>query len=413
MGYFRSIQQIKEIHTLRVLDLTADLIRLNPANYTAWQYRRLCLLYHYNHSSSSSSFNIDNELIFIQEIADIFGAKNYQLWAHRREIIRWILENGTKLYEDDLSTSSSSSLSNTKKTEIFNQWKQELGYNELLFTLRYLIKDIKNYHVWGQRQWIIQTFNIWDQIINTNTVNINEFEFIENLLIGNDDSDIRNNSVWNYRWFIFTRGKGHINMQTVPTIIDAINLSSSSSNTPTTSNNSYIITEELLSKEIQFVLTCLNIVQKNESAWSYLRALVRLPYISSNTNQPNINISLHNWLIIYKFCVKCQNFSYPGINIYANEWLAEYYEEELYYYGNNKNITKNEISSSSSTTSSSAISLSSMNCITTSFNECYQKIIELYTNNYNHDIIRKKYWLYRNQIIQQYYTNIIQKDTHP
>lgn len=41
-GYFRAIQQKNET-SKRALQLTADVIQHNSANYTAWYYRRRCL----------------------------------------------------------------------------------------------------------------------------------------------------------------------------------------------------------------------------------------------------------------------------------------------------------------------------------------------------------------------------------
>jgi protein farnesyltransferase/geranylgeranyltransferase type-1 subunit alpha len=58
---------------------------------------------------------------------------------------------------------------------------------ELSFINEILSDDAKNYHAWTYRQWVIRTFNLWE----------NELEFVNKLL----DKDVRNNSAWNQRYF--------------------------------------------------------------------------------------------------------------------------------------------------------------------------------------------------------------------
>jgi protein farnesyltransferase/geranylgeranyltransferase type-1 subunit alpha len=49
--------------------------------------------------------------------------------------------------------------------------------------------DMKNYHVWSYRQWLVQRFDLWDS---------GELEATEELL----EKDVRNNSAWNHRWYL-------------------------------------------------------------------------------------------------------------------------------------------------------------------------------------------------------------------
>ena len=64
------------------------MIEQNSANYTAWAYRRRCLLA--LHSS------LEEELSFAERIA-FSTPKNYQLWHHRRAIVDIVGQPGNEL----------------------------------------------------------------------------------------------------------------------------------------------------------------------------------------------------------------------------------------------------------------------------------------------------------------------------
>lgn len=63
---------------------------------------------------------------------------------------------------------------------------------ELDFTAAALELDAKNYHAWAHRQDMIQTFDLW----------AHELEYVEKLI----KEDVRNNSAWNQRFFITSKG---------------------------------------------------------------------------------------------------------------------------------------------------------------------------------------------------------------
>ena len=100
---------------MRALELTTDALRLNPANYTVWQYRRDIL--------RSLNCNLYDELAYLQDIIRD-NAKNYQVWHHRRVIVQML---------DDPS--------------------KELELTEIA-----LETDAKNYHAWQHRQWAIKAY---------------------------------------------------------------------------------------------------------------------------------------------------------------------------------------------------------------------------------------------------------------
>jgi protein farnesyltransferase/geranylgeranyltransferase type-1 subunit alpha len=143
MGLFRAVVFSGE-RSKRVLRLTEDLLELNAANYTVWQYRRDCL--------KETAADLMKEVKYMDDFADE-NPKNYQIWFHRRAVVE-LLGNGS----------------------------QEKAFTERVFEL-----DAKNYHAWAHRQWAISKFGLWE----------GEIAFVETLI----EQDLRNNSAWNQRWF--------------------------------------------------------------------------------------------------------------------------------------------------------------------------------------------------------------------
>ncbi|WCJ41380.1 Protein farnesyltransferase/geranylgeranyltransferase type-1 subunit alpha [Euphorbia peplus] len=149
MNYFRAIY-ISDERSPRALQLTHDVILLNPGNYTVWHFRRLVL----------EALNVDliEEVDFVERIAKD-NSKNYQIWHHRR----WVAEK--------LGTDATA--------------------RELQFTKKIISLDAKNYHAWSHRQWVLKALGGWED----------ELDYCAQLL----DDDVFNNSAWNQRYFVITR----------------------------------------------------------------------------------------------------------------------------------------------------------------------------------------------------------------
>ncbi|KAK4952061.1 CAAX geranylgeranyltransferase alpha subunit [Elasticomyces elasticus] len=145
MSYLRALMAANELSP-RALELTEDLIDMNPAHYTVWLYRSKILF--------ALESDLHEELEWLNETA-LAHQKNYQIWHHRNLII------------DKLGSCE----------------------GEAEFVGRMLERDAKNYHVWSYRQWLVKRFNLWEE---------GELEFTEKML----KEDVRNNSAWNHRWFV-------------------------------------------------------------------------------------------------------------------------------------------------------------------------------------------------------------------
>ncbi|KXL48601.1 hypothetical protein M433DRAFT_56742 [Acidomyces richmondensis BFW] len=154
MSYLRAVMAVNE-YSPRVLELTEDLIDMNPAHYTVWLYRAQCLF--------AINADLRMELEWLNETA-LAHQKNYQIWHHRFLLLGKLgEENGEGL--------------------------DEVVEAERQFIAQMFEKDAKNYHVWSYRQWLVKRFGLWDK---------GELEFTERML----ERDVRNNSAWNHRWYV-------------------------------------------------------------------------------------------------------------------------------------------------------------------------------------------------------------------
>jgi len=150
-GYLRAVVQSGE-KSERVMKLTEHVIRLNPAHYSAWQYRYETVV--------ALSWPLDVEMTLMDELAEKY-LKTYQVWHHRRLIL---LLPGT----------------------VAGRVAQELTY-----IANILRADEKNYHTWAHRQWLLAFHNddaLW----------AGELDFVDTML----NRDLRNNSAWHHRFFV-------------------------------------------------------------------------------------------------------------------------------------------------------------------------------------------------------------------
>lgn len=149
MSYFRAIIKLDE-RSLRAFEITSEVVRICPGNYTGWYYRGLLV--------DQLQINLQTEKIFLSVISTK-NPKNYQIWSYRRELLK-------KINNAD---------------------------GELEFVKTILDIDAKNIHAWGYRQWLIRTFGLWQD----------EAEFVEGLI----NADPLNNSAWSQRFYVLSHSE--------------------------------------------------------------------------------------------------------------------------------------------------------------------------------------------------------------
>mmetsp|Transcript_27725 Transcript_27725/g.58265 ORF Transcript_27725/g.58265 Transcript_27725/m.58265 type:complete len:389 (+) Transcript_27725:192-1358(+) len=234
--YLRSVVKIDE-RSERAFDLTTVCLKLNPANYTVWHFRRRCLIALTAASHASDRLRDANlptiDLASIEkdlDFADRLGGtnpKNYQLWYHRRALLECLL----RVSDGNLPGEESSS-------GIVKIARKELEYVDKI-----LGDDSKNYHAWSHRQWIIRT-------VNNSDLWVSEVDYSHSKIL----SDPRNNSAWNQRWFALHEGQ----------------ISTRSNSSKASYRGKSILSLEKANDEANYALCGAKVDPFNESPWRYL-----------------------------------------------------------------------------------------------------------------------------------------------
>ncbi|PNS17765.1 hypothetical protein CAC42_3160 [Sphaceloma murrayae] len=236
MSYLRAVMAANEMSE-RALELTEEIIGMNPAHYTVWLYRLRII--------TSLPVALAQEIAWLNAIA-LRHQKNYQIWHHRQHLVDRI---GSPI-------------------------------GEIAFVNRMLKGDAKNYHVWSYRQWLVRRFGLWDvegengrgdlddddedddeddeegqgegpslasradhggppAEIRTRTTELEETA----LYIA---QDVRNNSAWNHRFFIVNGDPAAQGVKD-PAVYD---------------------------REVAFAKEAIRKAPQNQSPWSYLKGIV-------------------------------------------------------------------------------------------------------------------------------------------
>jgi protein farnesyltransferase/geranylgeranyltransferase type-1 subunit alpha len=204
----------------RALKLSATCLKLNPANYTIWHYRRACMeaLGYFSSGPAVAKEKIQQDLNLASQLGGD-NPKNYQIWYHRRAL----LDAFNTLVVAPPKTTATTTAADMVTLE------SEFLVSELDYIAQVLTHDTKNYHAWSHRQWLIQTVNqpeVFDQellysklmhashellrvICPYGTIRIvpyiHTMHFTLHAAATLIQEDPRNNSAWNQRWFAVHR----------------------------------------------------------------------------------------------------------------------------------------------------------------------------------------------------------------
>mmetsp|Transcript_7161 Transcript_7161/g.22915 ORF Transcript_7161/g.22915 Transcript_7161/m.22915 type:complete len:413 (-) Transcript_7161:27-1265(-) len=158
--------------------LSGRTIAANPADYTAWHWRRSILAAIVSRQGEGA-LRYGRELELTAEIAAV-SAKNYQLWQHRRACVLAALSHTGKAGSHDAPTLAAM-------------------HDEIVFVDEHLDEDAKNYHAWTHRQWVINVLGErLDSQASHRSVHHGEETFVARLLA----DDVANNSAWSYAYFL-------------------------------------------------------------------------------------------------------------------------------------------------------------------------------------------------------------------
>jgi len=224
--YFRAILQSGEV-SRRALDLTAECLRMNGANYTVW-HRRWALV-------------------------ETLAAAEAERWASsdtRGEESDRDEKPSKSLFDLEFAYAAAMALENPKNYQVWNHMRlvsavlgKASADRNLTATKEALELDAKNIHAWTHRGWVAKSFGLQDA----------ERHFTEAMI----KRDVRNNSAWNQRFVVTFSENDEVTNETLKLRVDS---------------------------ELAFVSRKIEIAPDNESAWNYLRGVARV-----KTNESEIN----------------------------------------------------------------------------------------------------------------------------
>ena len=228
--YFRAVHASGEV-SRRALDLTAECLRMNGANYTVW-HRRWALVEALAAAEAETKASCTSPAIDGDDGED-----------HRER-------PSPSLVDLEFEYATAMALENPKNYQVWNHMRlvsQHLGdvsvERNVRATGEALALDAKNIHAWTHRLWVTRTF--------PKTTRDAERAFTERMI----DDDVRNNSAWNQRF--------------------AVTFLSSSCDDDDVLRDEE--TTDVVSKELAFAETKIALAPDNESAWNYLRGVADLP----------------------------------------------------------------------------------------------------------------------------------------
>ncbi|KAL2427171.1 Protein farnesyltransferase/geranylgeranyltransferase type-1 subunit alpha [Exophiala dermatitidis] len=225
MSYLRAVMAVNEF-SRRTLDLTEDIISMNPAHYTVWLYRAKILQALWESEGIKTEDGVMAELEWLEGISER-NLKNYQIWHHRQLLVSLL---------------------------------PHLPPTETSFLTHILSFDSKNYHVWTYRQWLCRRFP--DPLLTTDM----ELHSVDALI----QQDVRNNSAWNHRYFVCFGADE----------LRAIESQGGNRKEILGRGGSLVVDEDVVEREINYAKDHITWAPQNPSPWNYLRGVLKRAGIS-------------------------------------------------------------------------------------------------------------------------------------
>ncbi|RJE18712.1 Alpha subunit [Aspergillus sclerotialis] len=267
-SYLRAVMADNEMSE-RALALTEDIIKMNPAHYTVWNYRAKILF--------ALEKDLLDELDWLNGVS-LKYLKNYQIW-YSPSIYTIPSTNGERHHRQVLISS--------------RQHFPTLPTGEPAFLMSMFEQDSKNYHVWTYRHWLVRHFRLWDSP--------QELSDVESLL----DSDVRNNSAWNHR-FMLKFG---------PRDDEPAGLPNSTTLPPEQKGRLDVVDEEVVDAELDYAKGKIVLAPQNRSPWAYARGVLRAA-----------GRGVGEWLSFVSQFVGAEAESVKSTH--ALEWLVDVYLED-------------------------------------------------------------------------------------
>ncbi|KIX06567.1 uncharacterized protein Z518_04543 [Rhinocladiella mackenziei CBS 650.93] len=219
MSYLRAVMAVNEF-SRRALELTEDIIGMNPAHYTVWLYRAKILKELWEREGTSTEDGVMEELDWLEGVSER-NLKNYQIWHHRQLLVSLL---------------------------------PRLPPTETDFLAYILSFDSKNYHVWTYRQWLCCRFP--DPLLSTDV----ELQALDALI----NEDVRNNSAWNHRYFICF---GAEELRVIE--------SEGGNRKEVLASGNLVVDEDVVEREINYAKDHIAWAPQNPSPWNYLKGVIK------------------------------------------------------------------------------------------------------------------------------------------
>lgn len=252
MSYLRALMAANEFSE-RALALTEDIIGMNPAHYTVWNYRFriLKVLWGVDSIGDNSATHektdartreqaivegVEEERKWLENVSER-NLKNYQIWYV-------LLHRSCKDYVLTI-------YNRHHRTSLINLLPA-MPDSEPKFLGQILSLDTKNYHVWSYRQWLCTRFP--DPLLTTGM----ELDAMEIMI----RDDVLNNSAWNHRWFVVFGWKE----------LEDTGLKNLKEEREKTGK---VVDLDVVDREVEYTKNQIRIAPQNGSSWNYLKGVMK------------------------------------------------------------------------------------------------------------------------------------------